>query len=119
MLQTVKTKTHLIIKNIHEEYDVNWCGKFMGANPLLVNGMPIFILVSAESRVEVNTWDMAEIEKVGKKMAEPHGREAITESAVRVYLKEKGSESRLMAIIKHRRVKKFAPMYDDVYYRKD
>lgn len=116
-MQEVKIKTHLIIKDIHSEYDINWCGKFQNAHPVFVNDKPVFILMSAQSRVKMNTWDMSAIEKIGKKMAEPRGREAITEGVVRVYLKEEDNKYRFMCVITHRKIKTFAPMYDKMGWR--
>ena len=53
-MQEVMVKTHLIIKDIHSEYHMNWCGKIFDTKPLLnENGLPIFVIVGSEGRVEV------------------------------------------------------------------
>lgn len=116
-MDEISIKTHLIITDIHEEYNIDWCGKLFGANPEMKNEKPIFILISSDSRIELNTWDMKEIERVGKLIAKPKGKEAVTEDKTRVYLKELNEKERLMCIITRRKIKTFAPMHDKVGWR--
>ena len=47
-MQEVKVKTHLIITDIHNEYHMNWCGKLQGANPVLIDGLPLFIIIGSK-----------------------------------------------------------------------
>lgn len=110
----VSVKTHLIITDIHNEFDVDWCGRFSDARPLMRNGKPVFALVSSDRRVELNTLDMCEIERIGKSITCPRGREAITKDRTRIYLKEIDGNEKLVGIITHRKVKSFAPMHDKV-----
>lgn len=87
------------------------------ANPVWENDQPIFILKSRTRRSELNTLDMTLIEKIGKDMAEPKGREARTSAKTYVYLKEENNKERLMCVITHTKIKTFAPMYDKVGWR--
>ena len=58
-MQEIMVKTHLIIKDIHEEYNMNWCGKLFDAKHALnENGMPTFIIIGSQSRMEINTIDI-------------------------------------------------------------
>ena len=113
----VKIKTHLIITDIHEEYDINWCGRLLDANPLIKNGKPVFIIVGNNSRIELNTTDIKRLEEYGKKLTYPKGKEAITTDSSRIYIKEIGGNEKLACVITHRRIKTFAPMYDAVGYK--
>jgi hypothetical protein len=113
----VAVKTHLIIKDIHNEFDINWCGKLKDAKPKWVNDKFMFIVRSGETRIELNTMNMSEIERVGKLITKPRGRQAVTEDKARVFLIEEDDKERLMCIITHRKIKTFAPMYDKVGWR--
>lgn len=116
-MQEVSIKTHLIITDIHNEFRVNWCGRFQDVKPILKNGMPVFILIGGGLRRELNTIDMKHIEEVGKKMTNPRGRQAFTTDKTRIYIKEENGNEKLMCIITHNKIKTFAPMYDSVGYR--
>ena len=37
----VLLKTHLIVTDIHEEYDINWCGKILNTKPMFKNNKPL------------------------------------------------------------------------------
>lgn len=110
----VKVKTHLIITDIHNEYDVHWCGKMKDADPVMKNGMPVFIIQAEGTWLEMNTWDFKEIERICKKITNPRGREAVTTDQARIYLKENNGNKRIMGVVNHAKVKTFAPMYDKV-----
>lgn len=113
-MHEVKVKTHLIITDTHEEYHMNWCGKILDSKPLLNDvGLPTFIIVGSNGRVEMSTVDMAELENCAKRLTQPRGREAICSDSSYIYLKEQNGQ-RLMGILFHKRVKTFAPMYDRV-----
>lgn len=66
-MQEIKLKTHLIVTDVHEEYFVDWCGSIINTKPLLKNNMPIFIIISSEKRMELNTIDIKQIEENAKK----------------------------------------------------
>ena len=64
----VKVKTHLIITDIHNEYEVHWCGRMKDADPVIKDGMPVFIIQGQGTWLEMNTWDFKEIERICKKI---------------------------------------------------
>lgn len=111
-MQEVKLKTHLIVTDVHEEYFVDWCGKLKDCKPELKNGLPIFIIVGAEGRVELNSIDIPSIEKCAKRMTRPRGKQAFTSDTSHIYILEENGNQKLMAIVTHNHIKKFAPMYD-------
>lgn len=112
----MKVKTHLIITDIRDEYDINWCGRLLDANPIIENGKPIFIIIGNHHRVEINTIDIKLLEQRAKEFTQPHGREAITQDSSHIYIKEVGGNEKLACIVTHRRIKTFAPMYDEIDY---
>lgn len=116
-MQEVKIKTHLIITDIHSEYDVNWCGRLVDVSPKLENGLPVFVIVSSDVRVELNTVNMRHIEDCAKRLTNPKGRQAVTTDVARIYIKEVNDNEVLMGIVTHRKVKTFAPMYDKVGWK--
>lgn len=112
----MKVKTHLIIKDIHEEYKINWCGHMKDVKPMFQNGKLMFAIVGGVGRMELNTNSMKDVEECGKRMTYPKGREAITTDKAFIYLIEEDWNEKLMCVITHNRVKKFAPMYDEIRY---
>ena len=66
-MQEVMIKTHLIVTDVHEEYIVKWCGKIANTKPLFKNNMPVFVIISSESRIEMNTIDMKKLKSARKK----------------------------------------------------
>ena len=113
----MKVKTHLIITDIHDEYDINWCGRLLDSNPVIKDGKPIFIVVGDHHRTEFNTVDTRMLEKYGKMFAEVKGREAVTKGCSRIYIKEVDGNEKLACIVTHWRIKQFAPMYDEIPFR--
>ena len=117
-MQEVKLQTHLIITDIHDEYHMNWCGKFLDAKPAFnEKGFPIFIIVGSERRAEVSTIDMMHLERIAKKMTYPKGRSAISKATASIYIKEIDGNEKLLGVLIHKRVKTFAPMYDKIGYK--
>ena len=57
----VNIKTHLIISDMHEEYFVKWTGKMSNVKPLIRNGLPVFVVVGSDGRIELNTLDIKDI----------------------------------------------------------
>lgn len=114
-MEEVMVKTHLIVTDIHEEYHMNWCGKLINARPKLKNGKPIFIIISKSGRIELNTFDIKQIEKTAKLLTNPKGRQSITTDTARIFLKEENGNQKLMGILTHNHIKDYAPMYDKVY----
>lgn len=117
-MQEVKVKTHLIISDIHEEYDIKWIGKFKDVQPALnEDGLPLFIIISDDSRVELNTMSMKDIEECAKRIAHPKGRSAVTTAISRIYLRDINGSDKYMGSVIHRRVKQYQQMFDTVGYR--
>ena len=113
-MQEVLVKTHLIITDIHDEYHMNWCGKIADAKPLIQNGLPLFIIIGAGGRIELNTIDMKRIENTAKLLTRPKGRSAISVDTSRIYIKEIDGNDFLLGIMTHKNVKTFAPMNDKI-----
>ena len=111
-MEEVKLKTHLIVTDVHEEYTVKWCGKLIDTKPALKNGLPIFIIVGAEGRVELNTINIKQIEDCAKRLTHPRGRQSITTDTSYIYLQEEDGTETLMGRVIHKHVKQYQQMYD-------
>ena len=117
-MQETLVKTHLIIKDIHDEYHMNWCGKIFEAKPALnENGMPLFVIISSEKRMEVSTISIKELERYAKLLTSPKGRSAVSADVARIYIVEQNGNEKLLGVLTHKRIKTFAPMYDKVGYK--
>lgn len=116
-METKSIKTHLIVTDIHEEYIIDWCNSIVNTKPLFKNNKPIFILISETSRMELNTTNMAELERCAKLIAEPHGRSALTTATTRIYIKEENNKQTLVGKVTHNHIKEYAPMYDKVGWK--
>ena len=117
-MEELSIKTHLIITDIHDEYHINWCGKIAEANPLLVNGLPLIVIIGTRGRIELNTIDMKWIEHNAKILTRPKGRSAVSVDTSRIYIKEIDGNDFLLGVMTHRNIKTFAPMHDKVGYMK-
>ena len=117
-MQELLVKTHLIIKDIHDEYHMNWCGKIAEAKPLLKDGLPVFIIIGSAGRIELNTIDMKHIEHCAKLLTHPKGRSAVSIDTSRIYIKEVDGNDFLLGIMTHKNIKTFAPMHDKVGFIK-
>lgn len=115
-MQEVALKTHLIIKDIHDEYNINWCGKIANVKPKIKNGKPVFIIIGTRGRIEANTADMASLEHKAKLLTQPKGRTAVSTDSAYIYIQDIEDKEILMGVLQHNRVKTFAPMYDKVKY---
>ncbi len=111
-MQEVMLKTHLICSGMYEEYSVKWCGKLVDVEPQLKNGLPIFVIVGSDGRMELNTIDIKTIEKCAKSLSHPRGREAITSDCARIYILEEDGNERLMGKVFHNHVKQYQQMFD-------
>lgn len=118
MVEDVLIKTHLIVTDIHEEYSIKWCGKIIDTQPEFKNNMPIFIIIGSESRVELNTFNMKQIEDCAKRLTNPKGRAAVTTDKAYIYIKEIGGKETCIGVVTHDHIKKYAPMFDPVGYSK-
>ena len=108
-------KTHLIITDVHDEYHMKWCGKIREADPAFNEmGLPMFAIIGSDKRINVSTVNMSHLEKCAKALTSPKGRSAVSTDTARVYIVEKNGNEKLLGVMTHNRVKKFAPMYDKV-----
>ena len=117
-MEEIALKTHLIITDIHDEYHMNWCGKIAEANPLLINGLPLIVIIGARGRIELNTIDMKWIEHNAKILTRPKGRSAVSVDTSRIYIKEIDGNEMLLGVMTHKNIKTFAPMHDKVGFIK-
>ena len=104
-------KPHFVVKDIQDDYRINWCGKIADANPVIKNNSPVFVLIGSQNRLELNTIDFAYIEKCAKRMTHPKGRHAVTFDSVRIYIKEVSGNEMLLGVLSHTRTKTFMPVY--------
>ena len=104
-------KPHFVVKDIQDDYRINWCGKIVDANPVIKNNSPVFVLIGSQNRLELNTIDFAYIEKCAKRMTHPKGRQAVTFDSVRIYIKEVSGNEMLLGVLLHTRTKTFMPVY--------
>ena len=111
-MSEVMLKTHLIVTDVHDEYNVKWCGSIAHCKPLEKNGKPVFVIVSSVSRIEMNTFDVAEVERVAKKVTHPQGRQAVTTDTARIFIVEVDGTEKLLGIVTHNHIKKYQQMYD-------
>ena len=117
-MDEILVKTHLIITDIHDEYDMKWCGKIVNAKPQLKDGLPIFVIIGTKGRIELNTIDMERLERTAKMLTRPRGRSAVSTDTSRIYIKEVDGNEMLLGVLTHKNVKTFAPMYDKVGFVK-
>lgn len=112
----VLIKTHLIVKNVENEYYIKWVRKIIDTKPMFKNNRPIFIVVGGNGgRMELNTTDMQYVEKCARKVTLPKGRTAVTSDIARIFIREEDNKEVLLGILTHNKVKTFAPMYDPVW----
>ena len=111
-MQEIKLKTHLIVTDVHEEYFVDWCGSIMNTKPLFKNNMPIFIIISSEKRMELNTIDIKQVEENAKKITCPRGRQSVTTDIARIYIKEVDGKETFLGRVTHNHVKQYQQMFD-------
>ena len=116
-MQEVMIKTHLIITDIQDEYNIKWTGKIKDTKPKFENGKPIFAIVGGKCRMELNTTDMTRIEECAKRCTYPKGRTAITTDVAYIYIIEEDDNEKLIGSLTHRRIKTFAPMFDAVGWK--
>ena len=117
-MEEISIKTHLIITDIHNEYEMNWCGKIANARPLIRNGLPLFVIIGRKGRIEINTANINRLEEIAKTLTQPKGRSAISIDTSQIYIKEVDGHEMLLGVLTHRNIKTFAPMYDKVGYIK-
>lgn len=113
-MHEVKVKTHLIVTDVHEEYFVDWFGSIAEAKPIFKNNMPIFVLISSQTRLELNTIDIHRIEECAKRITRPRGRKSVTTDVTRIFIKEEDGQEKLIGKVIHNHVKQYNQMFDTV-----
>lgn len=116
-MEEIMVKSHLIVKEVHDEFSINWCGRILDTKPEFKNNMPIFVIVGTGGRIELNTTDMPRVENAAKLLTRPKGRAAVTEDTARIYIKETNGNEKIMGTVTHRHIKEYATMYDKIYKR--
>ena len=116
-MEEVLVKTHLIVTDVHDEYNIKWCGRILDAKPKFKNNKPIFTIVGGKGRMEVNSTDMKYIEDCAKCLASPKGRAAVTTDTARIYIVQEDDSEKLLGIVTQNHIKSYAPMYDKIGYR--
>lgn len=111
-MTVVNLKTHLIISDIHEEYFVKWTGKMKDVKPLIKNGLPVFVVVSSDGRIELNTIDIKTIEKTAKSLTHPRGRGAFITDYAYIYIVEEDETETLMGTVTHNHITQYQQMFD-------
>ena len=111
-MQEIKLKTHLIVTDVHEEYHIKWTGHLKDTRPYLKNGLPVFIIVGADGRMELNTIDMQLIEHCAKNLTHPRGRGAFSTDSAYIYILEEDEKETLMGTVIHDHIKQYQQMYD-------
>ena len=49
----VNLKTHLVVREVHEEYHINWSGKIIDTHPKLRDGKPITVYIPSKRMREL------------------------------------------------------------------
>lgn len=62
----------------------------------------------------MNTIDLSEVERQAKKFTYPRGRGSVTTDKGFIYVKEDGGGEKLLGVVVHNHIRKYAPMYDEV-----
>lgn len=110
----MKVKTHLITISQHDDYKVKWLNRIIDTKPELVNGLPVFVIISNKGRLELNTLDINYVEEKAKSFTLPKGKKATTTDRSYIYIKETNGEETLLGVVTHYHVRDFAPMYDEL-----
>lgn len=108
----VNLKTHLVVREVHEEYHINWSGKIIDTHPKLRDGKPIFFIRGGKGCIELNTIDMNYIEQSAKNLTYPRGRASITTDKAYIYIIEEDSKKTLLGTVTHSHIKEYNQMYD-------
>ena len=116
MIEERSIKTHLIITDIHEEYEIKWTGRLIDTKPLFINDKLVFLIISGSTRVKLNTNNITQVEDCAKKITTPRGRSAVTTDNANIYLIEESGKETYMGTVIHHHVKKYSQMYDKVGY---
>lgn len=110
---SVMLKTHLIVTEQHDNYFIKWYNRLLDCKPDLKDGLLHFAITSSTGRREIATMNMKEVEKIAIKSTYPKGRGALTTDKARIYLREEDGGEKLLGVVTHDHVRKYAPMFDE------
>ena len=112
-MNKIGEQTKFILLKTEDDFYTEWCGRIIDSNPIIQNNKFIFVIIGSQYRLEINTNDINYVEKIAKKMTKPKGRQAVASDSVRIYIKEKFDNEKLLGVLFHNRTKVFAPVYDN------
>ena len=111
----MKVKTHLIVVDQYDEYNVRWIKKLSEQKPKFdEHGNLQFAVLSNKGRLDIKTFDLKYLEKAAKKFTYPRGRGAITTDKGYIYLKTADDKEVLLAVVSHNHIRKYSQMYDEL-----
>lgn len=113
-MATVMMKTHLIVTDQYDEYDVNWVKRLADTKPKFKDNKICFAIVTNKGRVELNTMDMKQLEKTAKKLTYPRGRGSKTRDKGYIYVIQEDNTEIMIGVVTHDHIRKYSPMYDPV-----
>lgn len=113
-MATVMMKTHLIVKDQYDEYDVKWVKSLATTHPKFKDDKIVFAIISNKGRMEIATMNFPYLEKQAKKFTMPKGRGSVTVDKGYIYVVQDDGTEEMVAIVTHSHIRKYAPMYDPV-----
>ena len=112
MSEKVEVKPTLICIDSRDEYELKWTGRIIDANPAFdEKGQLNFIIISSQSRVEVNTLDLSYLEKIAKKLTYPKGRGAVSTDKAYIFVRSVDGKQYPLGTFTHQKLRTFAPVY--------
>lgn len=105
-------KTHLIVREIYDEFKIEWTGRMKDIQPKLRDNKPIFFVRGGKGCMELNTIDMSYIEQTAKTLTYPRGRASTTTDKAYIYIIDKNNDKKLLGTVTHNHIKEYNQMYD-------
>ena len=102
--------TRLICIGCDDEYQMKWVKKIADTNPIFNQNKLSFVIISSQSRVEIDTLNFKRLEECAKKLTAPKGRSAVSTDKSYIYIKEIDGNEKLIGILTHNRIKNFVPI---------
>ena len=109
----VQINTHPIVREVHEEYHIDWCGRIIDTKPKIRNSKPVFFIRGGKGCMELNTADIEDVERTAKVLTYPHGRASITTDKAYIYIVEQDNKKTLLGTVTHNHIKEYQRMFDD------
>lgn len=110
-----RVKTHLIVTNQWDEYEVRWVRRLIDTSPLFnSHGTLTFIITGGNGgREEIETFDLNYVAQRAKACTGARGRGSVTIDKSQIYLKEAKGEV-LIGVVTHKHIRQYSPMYDEL-----